>query len=437
MLGALIANPIVELQFETTSLIIRRPRLRPTHWFPLEDHALRTQTVSGRMPLLTAGHVCLDLYQGAVPLLVPFLVIERGYSFAAVGGVVFAASVLSSLVQPLVGLWADRADTRWVVPVATLLAGFGLAISGVGDSYILTCIGVLISGVGVAAYHPQAARTARALSQDSHISMSWFVVGGNVGFASAPLIVGPLIAWLGLRATPLLIVPALLGAALSVVALRRVDHLPSGSTSVGDRGQGADWRPFLRLSLVVSSRSVAFVGLSAFVAVTVSERISVTPATAVSGLAALYIAGMFGTLLGGRLAHRYGRIPVIRASYAAASFALAGLAWTPGVAVFPFIVLAGVLLYVPFSLHLTLGQDYLPRRHGTASGVTLGVTATAGGISAPLIGWIADETSLSVAISVLAMASVVAWIIARGLREPRVSDGAERPGTEMPDVSSA
>lgn len=82
----------------------------------------------------------------------------------------------------------------------------------------------------------------------------------------------------------------------------------------------------------------------------------------------MLMAGAAGTVTGGRLADRFGRLPVIRGSFAVtapglAAVVLTGLPW-----VFLAIALTGFALNQSFSLTVTLGQDYLPTRIGTSSG---------------------------------------------------------------------
>jgi len=89
----------------------------------------------------------------------------------------------------------------WLLPLSTLLGGVGIALSGVSGSYGLTLAFVAISGLGVAAYHPESARLARLASGGSHRAMSWFSLGGNIGFALAPLMVAAL-SWLLFRTLP-------------------------------------------------------------------------------------------------------------------------------------------------------------------------------------------------------------------------------------------
>ncbi|MEV8156342.1 MFS transporter, partial [Streptomyces fradiae] len=165
--------------------------------------------------LLSAGHACVDVHQGAVAALVPFFVAERGYGYAAASGIVLAASALSSVAQPLFGALTDRWAMPWLLPVATLLAGAGIGLCGVSASYTATLAFAALSGLGVAAYHPEAARVARlAAAGGGHRAMAWFSLGGNVGFALSPPLVWAVASLGGLRMSPLLALPALVGCAL-------------------------------------------------------------------------------------------------------------------------------------------------------------------------------------------------------------------------------
>ncbi|MGW5694884.1 hypothetical protein ACWEWX_29230, partial [Streptomyces asiaticus] len=99
---------------------------------------------------MSLGHACVDIYQGAVAALVPFLVSERAYGYAAASGVVLAASLLSSVVQPLFGALTDRWAMPWLLPVSTLVGGAGVALSGVTGSYAATLAVVAVSGIATA-----------------------------------------------------------------------------------------------------------------------------------------------------------------------------------------------------------------------------------------------------------------------------------------------
>lgn len=330
-------------------------------------------------------------------------------------------ALLSSLAQPLFGTVTDRRPAPWLLPVSTVLGGLGVALSGISSSYPLTLLLMPVSGIGIAAYHPESARVARMAGKGSHSSMGWFSLGGNVGFAMAPLLVTAVIAAGGLRLSPLLILPALVGSALTLPVSRALEKAPAAAGG-NETGVGRDdWRSFIRLSMAVICRSIAFVGLSTFVAFQVREATHGGTAAGTAALLVLYLGGAVGTVAGSHLANRWDRVAVVSTSYAITVIAVAGVVFVPGPAIYLFVALTSIGLYVPFSLQVTLAQDYLPTRVGTASGITLGLMVSVGGLTSPVIGIIADATSLRTALTPLILMPALSWLLFRALPEPAVS----------------
>lgn len=369
------------------------------------------------LAVLTASHVVDDLYQGAVPALLPFLVLERGYTYSEATGITLAATVLSSVLQPAFGVLSDRRPLPWLTPAGLLVAGIGVALAGVGDSYWWTWAAVALSGLGVAAYHPAAARAARAAAGTSAQGMSWFALGGNSGLALGPIVVTPLLLAHGVAGTPLLVVPALLMAGFLFWLQRRARTLARGAATAARRAAAAagngvdDWRAFGWLTVLVIIRSILFFGVSSLLALYVIARFGVAPSAGSVTLATFLAVGAVGTLGGGWIADRYSRLGAIRLGYA---LSLPGLVLLLTAPVFPVAVVAAALLglglYLPFSVQTTLGQEYLPNRVGTASGVTLGLTVSAGGIFAPVLGALADAHGLTWALAPLLVLPPVALL---------------------------
>lgn len=370
--------------------------------------------------VLTASHVVDDLYQGAIPALVPFLVLDRGYSYTAAAGIILAATVLSSVVQPVFGVLADRKAMPWLTPVGLLVAGIGIGLSGVGDSYWWTWAAVALSGLGVAAYHPAAARAARAAVGPSAQGMSWFALGGNVGIALGPVVVTPVLLAFGVAGTPLLAVPAIAMAIFLHWIRRRALRPGVRRTRPAPPEQSAapdHWRLFAWLTMLVVLRSVMYFGISTLLVLYVLFRFEVTPAFGSVVLTVFLAVGAVGTLTGGWIADRTTRLFAIRLGYALCLPAMLLLLTAPSLWVaVAATTLLGFGLYLPFAVQTTLGHDYLPNRIGTASGVTLGLAMSAGGACAPLFGWLADQFGLNWAMGVLLVVPAIALLVSTRLR---------------------
>ena len=154
---------------------------------------------------LSAAHAITDINQGAIPVLLPFLISAYGLTYAGAAAIVFATNISSSLVQPLFGHFADRYPNRWLMPAGILFAGLGLALAGAVPTYHLVLAVVAVSGIGIAAFHPEGARLVNDLSgARKATAMSLFAVGGQVGFAIGPLMTTFVVASFGLTGTLLL-----------------------------------------------------------------------------------------------------------------------------------------------------------------------------------------------------------------------------------------
>src|ERR671911_3056751 len=243
---------------------------------PRKDVDLRAMSV------LSAGHLFTDLNQGAVAALLPFLVAERGISLAAAGALVLAATVSSSFVQPLFGVFSDNRSLAVLMPLGVLFAGIGMALAGVAPTYPLILLSVVFSGIGVAAFHPEAARFANYVSGSRRArGMSFFSVGGNAGFALGPALTTPLVLAFGLPGALFLAVPALIMAAVLLHELpRMLGFKPEAVESEGETVADAPehWKPFVRMIGVVTVRSFVYFGLVAFVASYYERVLDVSPA---------------------------------------------------------------------------------------------------------------------------------------------------------------
>jgi MFS transporter, FSR family, fosmidomycin resistance protein len=394
------------------------------------------------MGVLAAGHVCADMAQGAVPALLPFLIDQRGLSYGAATALLLVTSVGSSAIQPLFGLGSDRLALPWLMPIGVLLAGVGIALVGVMDSYVATAAVVAISGIGVAGFHPEAARFANQVSGERRgAGMSIFSLGGNAGFALGPILVTTLVLLLGLRGTLLLaVLPAIVAAVIAreLPRLRDVAAAKSAhvARSVAEHDRDPDdWNAFARLGGVVALRSGIYFGLQAFIPLWFIHHLGTGEGTGNAALTAMLIAGAVGTFAGGRVVDRLGRRRLVVGSCALSVplLALLVLAPTPltaGVLT----ALVGFVIILTFSITVVMSQEYLPHRLGLASGVSLGLAIGVGGIVAALLGVLADAAGLRTVMWVIVAQAVPMVLLARTLPVTRAERRAQSAATPRTGV---
>ncbi|SDZ12192.1 MFS transporter, FSR family, fosmidomycin resistance protein [Herbiconiux ginsengi] len=389
--------------------------------------------------------------------------LEQRYDYAAVAGITLAATSLSSVAQPAFGLLSDRFASRWLILAGMAVAATGIALSGmVSGSYWLTWVVIALSGIGIAAYHPAATMAAREAGGGSNRSMSMFSVGGNVGVALAPTGVILTVGTLGLGATPLLAIPAAVMVVVYLLRMRAVrmrarrftepvhnaarawatgPHDGSSRSAAvepaveialeeedpGTHEQEAiedtppvrdDWRAFAWLTLVLAFWSVAYVGVSSFISLFQIQQFGIDEAAASIALTVFPAAGAAGTLAGGFLADRWGRMRTIRTGYITAALGAVAIVLAPNtVVVVAATAVVGFTLFLPFAPQITLSHSYLPNRVGTASGLTLGLTLSLGGFLNPLLGLLADHTTVQTVFALIVLLLAVGFALSFILRE--------------------
>lgn len=378
--------------------------------------------------LLSAGHIATDINQGALPAMLPFFIVAYDLSFTAAAAIVFAVNMSSSVVQPLFGLAADRFSKPWLLPGGLMLAGSGLALTGLFHSYQSILLLGIISGIGIAAYHPEAARLVNFAAGDKKATaMSLFGVGGTIGFTIGPMIVTTALLKWGLEGTLVLIIP------VTIMALVIVFHFPMFASleKMGNQKNSVstttvlkeNWSGFVRIAVIVSGRSVIFFGLNIFIPIYWIHELSQSKVAGALALTIFAGSGIFGNLIGGNLADRIGQKKVMLIGLLSLTILLPVLIMVENVQLATLLLAPiGFMLFATYSPTIVLGQAYLPNRIGLSSGVTLGLAVAIGGGAAPFIGKLADIYGVWMALASVSFLPVFILLLALSLPDIHKQD---------------
>jgi FSR family fosmidomycin resistance protein-like MFS transporter len=372
------------------------------------------------MVTLSGGHLSVDFASGAVPALLPFLTDEFDLSYTAAAALMLAVLVSSSLLQPLFGLWSDRRGAMWLLPGGVLLAGVGTGLGSIAQSYALVVVLFFAAGVGIAAYHPEGAKFAAYASGRKRASgMSYFNIGGNSGYALAPILITPLVIWIGLEGALLAMAPVLAYAVVMLrvlPALRRLAPARSGRrVAVGED----DRRAMFLLTVVIALRSVAWFTLLAFVPLWIVAN-GGTEGEGGRELALMLVSGAVGTLVLGPVADHVGLRRTLLVTQAVLPVLIVVFVAVGGVVGTLALMLVGLSVVGTFGVTMVLGQLYLPRRVGMASGLTVGLAMGIGGVAAVILGAVADAIDLETALYVAAVAPAFGAVVCLFLPAPVV-----------------
>ena len=139
--------------------------------------------------ILSLGHLCSDINQSILSAVLPFLIATYHYDYTTAAMLVTVSNVFGAFVQPFIGMLSGKKNKLLYMTLGVLLASVGMAVTGFISNFFGLCIAVIISGIGVAMFHPQAAKLINSVSSKNAKGkgMSIFSFGGKVGFTLGPV----------------------------------------------------------------------------------------------------------------------------------------------------------------------------------------------------------------------------------------------------------
>ena len=382
--------------------------------------------------LLSIGHLTVDLCQGALPILTPLLAKSLDLNYSQVGLVALAFTFSSAIIQPLFGVLSDRRGMPWLMPLGLLLSGVGLALVGIVPTFGLLLVAVLLSGIGVAGYHPEGSKMAHYVSEDEKAgaSMAIFSVGGNLGNGLGPILAIFVLSFAGLKSVHHIMIPGIAVGLVFIYFLPRFRKILINYTAVGGKAplqnsgrSKTRAGSLIFLMLFVTVRSWIQAGLVYFIPFYYQD---LTGFSAPEYLVSIFlIAGAAGTVLGGPFADRFGGRRGLLISMIISLITVYPFLHLQGNLLIPLLAfVAGAALISSFSTTVVFGQRLLPNNIGLASGLLLGFGVGMGSVGVTLLGVIADHAGLPFTMNIICLLPVLGIIFALVLPDIRAGQPA-------------
>lgn len=358
-------------------------------------------TVMGVLVAISVCHLINDMMQSLLPAIYPGLANELALNFSQVGMITLVYQITASILQPVIGLFADKRPVPLALPVGTLFSMAGLIVLSIAHVYPLVLLGAALLGMGSSIFHPESSRVARMASGSRHgFAQSVFQVGGNAGQALGPLAAALFVVRYGQTSLAFFALLALLSVAILWNISRWYKHhglarlkahkadaavpLPRGAAA---RGVGI-------LLALIFSKYIYLASITSYFTFYTMEKFGLSVAAAQIHLFVFLAAVAVGTFAGGPLGDRFGRKYVIWFSILGAlPFTLllpyASLFWTG-----PLTIMIGLILASAFPAIVVYAQELMPRNVGMVSGLFFGFAFGVGGIGAAALGWAADRIGI-------------------------------------------
>lgn len=349
--------------------------------------------------LMMIAHLCDDLNQGALVAVIPFLVLHNGYSYAEVTALLLASNAASAIIQPLFGWLGDKKPRPWLMAAGIFLAGIGMAGVGVLPNYPLIMASAMLSGIGVAMFHPEGGRLGNLTAgEQKGKGMSIFAVGGKLGFTFGPLVATAAITLWGLPGTLIFIIPSTLCAAILLSQNKALLSYSNPDKQSSDDSLYQDnWVGFGFVMGAISCRSIMYYAFLSFIPLFLVYNLGQEEAFASSVISLFALVCAVGTIASGWAGQLLGAKKLIIVSYACVAIEVVIFAFNGSLTVaLILIALLALTCDISYPSAVAMGQSFVPRHLGMASGLSFGVMVCIGGLMTPVFGLIGDYFGLQV-----------------------------------------
>ena len=285
------------------------------------------RTEKGVLAAITSSHLAQHFCVG-FSVLYPDIMSDLNLNYTELGVVSGANSIVSGFIQMLWSLLSRSVAKRALLGFGNVVMSTGIFVMGLSHRFVELLTGNVATGVGQAAQHPVGASIITQKFPKERVpgALSIHYGFGYIGNIISPVLLSIVATSFGWRfATYLLAVVPLMAGSSILLYLRGED---SASRSIQERERANLWedvRSAVRIRgamLIVAAESFAVGGTGMGVIITYAPlflRLGLNVESL--EMSAIYsisvVGGVIGTLLVGRLAHRYGNLetatPVIGA----------------------------------------------------------------------------------------------------------------------------
>ena len=369
--------------------------------------------------LITIGHGLTHWYPATFYLLLPLIGTELGLSYSQIGLIMTCQYIASAVANVPGGVLVDTVGRKGLLMAVSLFwIGFPYLLIGFTHSYLMLLACVSLVGFGNSLWHPTAIPTlARRYPERKGLVLSIHGMGGNVGDAVAPVIIGAALAWFTwrevvvLNVMPGLVVAALLFALLGTLRLaaRKLETQSVGEYFAGLRELFRS-RALVLLSTGSAFRTMTQSALLTFLPVYLANDMGYSPFWVGACLFALQAAGFAASPIAGHLSDRLGRKQILVGSMAATALVLVAMAFAGGSPLFVALVaVLGFFLYATRPVIQAWMLEATPKNMaGSSIGLLFGAQAIGAALGPLAGGMVADRYGLLAAFYFLAATIVVA-----------------------------
>lgn len=349
---------------------------------------------TGGVLMLSLCHFVHDVYSSFLSPLLPLLIEKFSLSLTR-AGLLSTVMQLPALLNPFIGVWADRISVRWFIILAPSLTALPMSLLGIAPSYAVLLLLLFITGISVSLFHvPSPVMVAKLSGDYKGRGMAFFMTGGELARTVGPLLAVGAVSLFGLEGFYPIMVFGLASSFWLFLKFKDVNIRRKTNQSVSLKGT---WKEVGHIMLpligILCARGFMHASITTFLPTFIQAR---TGDLWLAGISLTLVegAGVAGVLAAGSLSDALGRRRMLLISLVAAPFMLMGFIWLEGALRFAMLIFTGLTLLSTTPVMLALVQEHSTSSPAAANGMFMMVSFMARSSIVVVVGFLGDAIGL-------------------------------------------
>ena len=361
-----------------------------------------------RVIAISTGHFLHDIYSSFLAPMLPLLIDKLGMSLS-LAGLLDVIRRIPSLINPFIGIIADRSDVRYMVIFTPAIMGIAMSFIGMSPNYPTLAILLFVAGLSAAFFHVPSPVLIRKFSKGKTAQgMGYYMFGGEIARTLGPLIITAAISWWGLEGSYRVLPISLIASIILYIKLGSIKHIKIDRRKQNPINGRNIWKKYIRLFSGISGYLFFNAGMKAFLTlylvVYLTGKGNSLWVSSIS-LSVLQLAGAAGSFFSGYISNRLRYRGTLLLSSILSPILVLGLFFFSNLTI-PFLILAGLTFFLAPPVIMAIVQEQSSSRPAFMNSIYMTISFVINALMVLFVGALSDRIGLN---STILVTSIMAF----------------------------
>jgi MFS transporter, FSR family, fosmidomycin resistance protein len=347
----------------------------------------------GKVLTISFAHLSHDMFTAFLAPILPLLIDKLGISLS-MAGLLDVVRKIPSLLNPFVGLMADRICVRYFIILTPAITAITMSLLGNISSYPILLILLFVAGISSTLFHVPTPVMIKHVSADQvGKGMSYYMLGGELARTLGPLLITVAISWWGLEGSWRVMPLGIIASFILYLKLRNISISQDFQKKKKETGAGETFKkliPFFGIIFGITIfRAAMKLALTLYLPTFLTQQGNTLWLAGIS-LAVLQFSGAIGTFFAGPISDKFGRKNILLITSIANPILMWIFISSNGNFMIPLLIVMGFFLFASGPVLLALVQDTDSEHPSFVNGIYMTISFGVSSLMVLLIGILGD-----------------------------------------------